>query len=66
MNDARRTLAPPRQAQRSLRVGHLPAACQRRLKSGSGMWFAALQGIEIGPDETLKAIHNEMKRINGG
>ncbi|KOX16146.1 helix-turn-helix transcriptional regulator [Nocardiopsis sp. NRRL B-16309] len=29
------------------------------------MWFAALQGIAIGPDETLEAIHNEMKRING-
>ncbi|MGW5880461.1 Scr1 family TA system antitoxin-like transcriptional regulator [Nocardiopsis terrae] len=29
------------------------------------MWFAALQGVAWGPDETLKAIRDEMKRING-
>ncbi len=29
------------------------------------MWFAALQGVAWGPDETLIAIRNEMKRING-
>lgn len=29
------------------------------------MWFAALQGVAWGPDETLRAIRDEMKRING-
>ena len=29
------------------------------------MWFAALQGVAWGPDETLRSIRNEMKRING-
>lgn len=29
------------------------------------MWFAALQGVAWGPDETLRTIRNEMKRING-
>lgn len=29
------------------------------------MWFAALQGVAWGPDETLRATRDEMKRING-
>lgn len=29
------------------------------------MWFAALQGVAWGPNETLRAIRDEMKRING-
>ena len=29
------------------------------------MWFAALQGVAWGPDETLRAVRDEMKRISG-
>ena len=29
------------------------------------MWFAALQGVAWGPGETLRAVRDEMKRING-
>ncbi|MBR8742360.1 helix-turn-helix transcriptional regulator [Nocardiopsis sp. MG754419] len=29
------------------------------------MWFAALQGVAWGPDRTLRALQDEMKRING-
>ncbi|CAL9605058.1 hypothetical protein SUDANB121_05530 [Nocardiopsis dassonvillei] len=28
------------------------------------MWFAALQGVARGPDETLRAVRDEMKRIS--